>query len=98
MLTAVDELGRNFDIDLLLLKNSALTKVQVRTPEATAALIDALIDLTRDAMDADNFEIALPAAARAEALPKSVAEATLAIRTSDLKKEAMAVKDEYLQV
>ncbi|HLY09598.1 MAG TPA: protein kinase [Planctomycetota bacterium] len=98
MLAAIDELGRHFEIDPLLVKHAALMKIQVRTPEAASKVIEALLDQARNAMDADNFDIALSAAVRADSLPKAAGEAMLTMRTSDLKREITATKDEYLKV
>ena len=98
MLAAIEEMSKSFDVDIVATKNAALTKIQVRSPEATSALAEALINLTRDAMDADNFDVAGSAAARADSLPKAAADATLTARTSDLRKEVAAVRDEYLKV
>jgi serine/threonine protein kinase len=97
-LTAIDELARSYELDIVALKNAALTKIPVRSPEATAGLVEALMDLSRDAMDAENFEVAVSAAARADSLPKPSSDLVLSTRTADLRKEVAATKDEYLRV
>ncbi|HVR84326.1 MAG TPA: protein kinase, partial [Planctomycetota bacterium] len=97
-LAALDELGRSFEVDLISLRNAALAKFQGRTPESTGALIDALIDLTREAMEVDNFDVAISASFRADSLSKAVADPVLATRTSDLRKDVTTVRDEYLKV
>lgn len=98
MQAAIDEMARAFEIDLVATRSAALTKIQVRNPESVAALSQALVDLVHEAMEADKFDIAVTAAAKAEAIQKSIADAALGVRISELKKEVAAVKEEYLRV
>jgi serine/threonine protein kinase len=98
LLAALAETGRAFEIDLVATKSAALTKIQVRTPEATAALTEALMDLARDAYDADNYEIATASSARADAMPKPAHDPALASRLADLRKEIASAKEDFAKV
>ena len=98
VLAAVDELAESFDLDGLGTKNAALIKLStaVRTPEAAIALAEAFVELARQALDADNYDVAVAASTRADALGKSSPE--LASRIQELRREIAAIKDEYLKV
>jgi serine/threonine protein kinase len=98
LLAAVDELADSFDLDVLVLKSAALTKISTsaRTPEAAAALAEAFADVARQAVDADNYDVAVAASTRADALAKSSPD--LSARIQDLRREIAAIKDEYTKV
>jgi len=60
-LTAVEEMARDFDVDALGLKAAALAQVveATTTKEAGKNLVDLTLPLIAEALDADNYEVAL---------------------------------------
>jgi serine/threonine protein kinase len=99
-LAAIDDMALGFEIDVLSTKNSALTKLasSARSAEAASSLAEAFEDLARQALDADNFDIAVAASTRADAFSKSSPDPSFATRLQELRREIAVTKDEYLKV
>ena len=57
---ALDEIGRQFDIDVLPDKESALVTAAkfAKTPTESKAVVDCWLELARDAMDKDRYDLA----------------------------------------
>ncbi len=100
VLAAIEDLAQGFEIEVLSTKNAALTKLasSTRSAEAAAALADAFEDLARQALDGDNFDIAVSASTRADAFSKSSPDPSFATRLQELRREIAVTKEEYLKV
>ena len=95
---AIDDAAQAFDMDVLGTRNSAFVKLcaAIRTPEAAVALGEAFVELARQAIEADNYDLAQSASTRADSFARTAPD--LAARIQDLRREIAAIKDEYLKV
>ncbi len=95
-LEAVEAMDGAFEMELLPAKQAVLAKLPApKSAEAAAALGSAYETLAREAVAADQYELAAQAAAKAEAPSKAAQDAAAVARIAELKKEVAFLKEEY---
>ena len=91
---AVDWAAQIFDIDAMAIKAAVLTAVSkvAKTPGEFSVLVQALLSLAQDQVNADQFEAADNTAALALQIVRSANDPALSVRTANLAKELAEAK------
>lgn len=94
-LSAVEEAGRAFSIDVPARKEAVLQRAAPRTPEDAKRAAAAWLKLTSEALAAGQFERAEKAAGNAASLARKAKDLQTATRAEALAKESADLKGKY---
>jgi hypothetical protein len=95
---AVDELAKIFAVSPVAFKMAALAKIPSRDPEAARSAARAYLGLVSDAIRTDDYDAAVAAAAKGDALAKAAQDPLLPQKFAELQKELAGLKSEYQRV
>jgi len=95
---ASDELAKGFAVSAVASKLAALSKIGPKEPEAARAASRAYLVLVSDAIRADDYDSAVAAAGKGDALAKAAQDPLLPPRFQELQKEIAGLKSEYQKV
>jgi len=98
-LTSVDELAGAFVVDRLSLRSSVVSKVTVpRAPEAARALAEAGLAVLQEAVDADKYELAASAVAKAESAARAAQDPHFVSQIQARAKDVGELREQYARV
>jgi hypothetical protein len=95
---ATDELAKIFAISAVAFKLAALAKIGPKDPEAARSAARAYLGLVSEAIRTDDYDSAVAAAGKGEALAKASQDPLLPARFQELQKELAGFKSEYQKV
>lgn len=95
---ASDELAKVFAVSAIAFKLAALGKIGPKEPEAARAASRAYLGLVSEAIRADDYDSAVAAAGKGDALAKAAQDPLLPPKFQELQKEIAGLKSEYQKV
>ena len=100
VLAAIDGIDAVFEIDALSDKSALLSKMasRVRSLETAEELARAFLRLTSDALEAEQFDLAISVAGKAEASARAARDKSLQAQARAVRTEASFVRSEHNKV
>ena len=99
-MAAVDELDRHFVVDAAAMKTESLAAAgkAAKTPDAQKNVAESYLTVIEDAVDREDYDVAMALAGKAETAAKAAQSGALVARVQGRGKEITALRDEFRQL